>query len=162
MLVVLPAAPSLALCIVAARQSLRHAICARARRYRLTSQQFWAVVGLKRAPGIAPKELAESLLLDAPAASRLVASLVARMYVELRPDRSDRRRVRLHLTDAGDRLGVALVAIHDEFQAAVERGLTDGERSALCSGLRRVVDNLAGFEGAGGEPTATPVRARTG
>ena len=156
----LPATPSLALCIVAARQSLRQAICGRARRYRLTGQQFWAIVALKLSSGVAPKELADSMLLDAPAASRLVASLVARKYVELRPDRSDRRRVRIHLTDAGERLGDALLAIHDEFQAAVARGMSDGERAALCAGLRRVVENLAGF-GADAEAPA-PARARTG
>ena len=149
------------MCIVAARQSLRHAICGRARRYRLTSQQFWALVGLKLSPGLAPKELAESMLLDAPAASRLVASLVARKYVELRPDRTDRRRVRIHLTEAGDRLGDTLLAIHDEFQTTVARGMTDDERAALCSGLRRVVENLAGFESAVAEAPA-PVRARPG
>ena len=154
----LPAAPSLAMCIVAARQSLRHAICGRARRYRLTSQQFWAIVGLKLSPGVAPKELADSMLLDAPAASRLVASLVARKYVELRPDRSDRRRVRIHLTEAGERLGDALLAIQDEFQAAVARGMSDVERATLCAGLRRVVENLAGFEA----DAEAPARARTG
>jgi DNA-binding MarR family transcriptional regulator len=155
------AAPSLAACIVAARQSLRQAISGRARRFRLTSQQFWAVVALKLSPGKTPKDLAESLLLDAPAASRLLASLVSRTYVELRPDRSDRRRVRIHLTDAGDRLGDSLLAIHEEFQAAVVRGMSDEECAALCAGLRRVVENLAEFEGADAVAPA-PTRARAG
>jgi DNA-binding MarR family transcriptional regulator len=141
-----PASP-LAVCIVAARQSLRHAISAHARRFRLTSQQFWAIVSLRRTPGLTPKELAEAMLLDAPAASRLVASLVTRKYVVLQPDRSDRRRVRIHLTESGARLGESLAEVEAEYRAAVERGLSDDERSALCAGLRRVMENLAGFRG---------------
>jgi DNA-binding MarR family transcriptional regulator len=139
-----PASP-LAVCIVAARQSLRHAICAHARRFRLTTQQFWAIISLRSTPGLTPKELAESMLLDAPAASRLVASLVTRKYVALHPDRSDRRRVRVHLTESGVRLGESLAEIEAEYRSAVERGLSDDERSALCAGLRRVVENLTGF-----------------
>ncbi len=142
-----PASP-LAVCIVAARQSLRHAICAHARRFRLTSQQFWAIISLRATPGLTPKELAETMLLDAPAASRLVASLVSRKYAVLQPDRSDRRRVRIHLTESGIRLGETLAEIEAAYRSTVERGLSDDERSALCAGLRRVIENLAGFDGA--------------
>jgi DNA-binding MarR family transcriptional regulator len=136
----------LGLLVVAARQSLRHAICARARRFRLTTQQFWAIVVLRGNPGMTPGELASGLLLDAPAASRLVALLVRRKLVEVLPDREDRRRTRLFLTEAGGALGEKLAPIEAEFQAAVVRGISDAETAVMRAGLRRIVANLAGFE----------------
>lgn len=136
----------LGLLVVAARQSLRQAICARARRYRLTTQQFWAVVVLRRSAGMTPGDLASGLLLDAPAASRLVALLVRRKLVEARPDRDDRRRTRIFLTEAGTALADKLAPIEAEFQATVVRGMSVEELGVIRAGLRRIVENLAGFE----------------
>jgi DNA-binding MarR family transcriptional regulator len=137
----------LGLLVVAARQSLRHAICARARRFRLTTQQFWAVVVLRENPAMTPGDLASGLLLDPPAASRLVAHLVHRKLVEVRPDREDRRRARIFLTEAGVTLAEKLAPIEAEFQATVVRGMSGEELAVLRAGLRRIVSNLAAFEG---------------
>jgi DNA-binding MarR family transcriptional regulator len=138
--------PTLGYLIVAARQSIRHAICARARRYRLTSQQFWAIVALRVYPGATPGELARLLLLDPPGASRLVAALSRRKLVELRPDREDRRRMRAFLTDAGAQLGEKLAVIADDFRAALDGGISRDEEAALRTALRRVIEGLAAFE----------------
>lgn len=136
----------LGLLVVAARQSLRHAICARARRFRLTTQQFWAMIVLRQNAGVTPGDLASGLLLDAPAASRLVALLVRRKLLEVRPDREDRRRTRLFLSEAGVALAEQLAPIEAEFQATVVRGMSDEELAVMRAGLRRIVANLAAFE----------------
>lgn len=141
----MPTGEPLGILIVAARQSLRQAIGARARGLRLTTQQFWAIYVIRTSPGATPGELGHLLLLDAPAASRLVAQLVERELVEMRPDRDDRRRTRLHLTEKGEALGEDVGTIVGEFQQAVVRGFSDDEVALLRAGLRRVVENLAGF-----------------
>jgi DNA-binding MarR family transcriptional regulator len=144
----------LGLLIVAARQAIRQAICTRARAHRLTGQQFWAIVALHRTPGLSPGDLAHLLLLDAPAASRLVALLSGRSLLEARPDRADRRRTHLHLTASGEALAAELAAIADEFQGALVRGLSPSELDVLRRGLGRVVENLATFESAPASPPA--------
>ncbi|HSN91271.1 MAG TPA: MarR family transcriptional regulator, partial [Anaeromyxobacteraceae bacterium] len=140
-----PAEQYLGILVVAARQAMRQAICARAKPYRLTSQQFWSLVAIRLWPGITLGEMAEAMRLDPPAASRLIQQLVSRRLVEERPDPSDRRRVRLHLARRGEALGERLAAIHDEFRSAMCRGMDDAEMAALHTGLRRIVDNLAEF-----------------
>jgi len=140
-----PAERYVGILVVAARRAMRQAICARARPFRLTSQQFWSLVAVRLWPGITLGELAEAMLLDPPAVSRMVQQLVARRLVEEQPDPRDRRRIRLHLTDRGEALGERLAAIHDEFQSAMVRGMNEGEQDALRSGLGRIVKNLSEF-----------------
>lgn len=140
-----PPPPSLGLLIIAARQAIRQAVGARARSHRLTTQQFWAVYGVRRIPGITPGELGAWMLLDAPAASRLVADLCKRKLLELQPDRADRRRTRLFLTQKGAALGEDVQRIADDYLAAQTRGLTEEEVRVTRATLQKVVDNLAGF-----------------
>jgi hypothetical protein len=81
---------------------------------------------------------------------------VARRLVEERPDARDRRRVRLHLSARGEKLGERLGAIHDEFQSAMVRGMGEADLAALRSGLGRIVANLAEFRA---EATAPECKA---
>jgi DNA-binding MarR family transcriptional regulator len=155
--------PTLGLLIIAARHAIRHAICVRARKHRLTTQQFWAIFPLRQAPGLTPGELGHRMLLDAPAASRLVADLSKRKLLEVKPDREDRRRTRLFLSEKGIPLADKLQLVADEYQQAITRGMTDDEVRVIRAGLAKVVENLAGF---GGEPDSAAPKpdrvARTG
>ena len=138
--------PTLGLLVLAARQAIRHAISARARPHRLTTQQFWSLVCLHQLPGLTPGDLGQRMLLDAPAASRLVADLSKRKLIEMRPDREDRRRMRLFLTEKGQPLAAAVQAIADEYQQALTRGLAEDELRVMRAGLRKMVENLAAFD----------------
>jgi DNA-binding MarR family transcriptional regulator len=140
-----PADQYLGILVVAARQAMRQAICARARPFRLTSQQFWGLVVVRLWPGITLRELGEAMRLDPPSSSRLVRQLGARRLLEERPDARDRRRLRLHLSARGESLGRRIGAIHEEFQSAMVRGMDEGELTTLRAGLRRIVENLAAF-----------------
>lgn len=60
---------------------------------------------------------AEALLSSRPAVTSLVDGLVAKGYVDRRPDASDRRKIALLLTDAG---AAALEAAHGAADAAVQ------------------------------------------
>ena len=148
--------PTVGLLIVSARQRIRHAIAARARGFRLTSAQFWALVALHERPGVTPGELGQWMMLEAPAASRLVSDVAKRKLVDVRPDREDRRRTRLFLTERGTALAAQLTAIAAEYRAACTRGMTASEIEALRSGLRRVSENVADFD----RRAATPPPAR--
>lgn len=158
------------LLIVAARHAMKRAICDRVRSHRLTSQQFWTLVAIREVPGVTLTGLADSLLVDAPAASRIVQGLATRGLVELKQDPEDRRRVRLRLTLAGEKLGEKLGAISDAFQEMVVRGMDAPAQAALRASLRRLVQNMTDFVGANelaqtaplaraaGAPTPVPLR----
>jgi DNA-binding MarR family transcriptional regulator len=148
--------PSLGLLVVSARHAIRNAIATRARRYRLTTQQFWGMVTLHRSPGVTPGELGGWMLLDPPAASRLVAHLLSRKLIEARPDRADRRRTLLFLTEKGEQLGATLEAVAQEYWDATVEGMTPDQVEALRGGLRQLVENLARFTG---EPESPPPRS---
>lgn len=155
----------LGLLVVVARRSMRHAICPHARRLRLTSQQFWAVAALRSVTALTPGELGARLQLDAPAASRLVAALVARKLLEVRPDREDRRRTRLHLTSAGALVAEKVGRIADRFHVEAVRGLSEPEQDAVRAGLRRIAENLDAFgrgDDAPGEPGRSAARHAAG
>jgi DNA-binding MarR family transcriptional regulator len=137
--------PTLGLLIVAARHAIRQAITARARELRLTAQQFWALYSLRHAPALTPGELGAYMHLDAPAASRLIADLAKRKLLDARPDREDRRRMHLHLTEKGAEVAGRVEGVAVEYIATQTRGLSADELAALRSGLRKVVENLAGF-----------------
>jgi DNA-binding MarR family transcriptional regulator len=141
-----PQQEPLGLLIVAARQALRQVICARVRAFRLTSQQFWAVVVLHSRPGITLGELAAFMHLEAPATSRIAQLLARRKLLQMSQDHADRRRVHLLLTEQGARLADELVPIAEEFRAAVIRGIGDADLVAVRAGLKRVVANLSEFE----------------
>ncbi|WP_242395271.1 MarR family winged helix-turn-helix transcriptional regulator [Anaeromyxobacter oryzisoli] len=159
----LPPEKPLGLLIYTAQHWIRQAIVSRARPHRLSNHQFWALSCVRRAPGLAPGELGHWMLLDPPAASRLVAELVERKLVEARPDREDRRRTRLFLTEKGELLAAELQAIVDDYQRTLVRGLTDEEQRAMRTGLSKVAENLSSALDAGADRVAAPHRAaRTG
>jgi DNA-binding MarR family transcriptional regulator len=139
--------PTLGLLIIAARHAIRHAISGRARKLRLTTQQFWGIYCLRQVPGLTPGELGQWMLLDAPAASRLVADLSKRKLIDVRPDREDRRRMRLFLTEKGEGVAEKAQAIADEYQSAITRGMDAEELRAVRTGLMKVVENLRTFDG---------------
>ncbi len=144
--------PSIGLLVLAARHAMRQAIAGQAARFRLTNPQFWALVAVGQIPGISPGELGHWMQLDAPAASRLVADLARKKLLVIEPDRQDRRRTRLLLTEKGQGLSAKLRPIADAYHAATVRGMAPPEIEALRKTLRRMAENLAGFDG--GEPAA--------
>lgn len=135
--------PTIGLLVIAARHGVRGAVSARAGRHRLTVPQFWALYWLRRSPGFTPGELAGAMLLDAPAGSRLVAELVKRKLVEVRPDRQDRRRARLFLSASGEPVAARIERDAERYQAESVRGMDAAEIAALRSGLRKLIANLA-------------------
>jgi MarR family transcriptional regulator, transcriptional regulator for hemolysin len=71
---------------------------ARARAHGMTRAQWMILVRLERQPGMSQNELASLIEVEPITAGRLVDRLERRGMVERRPDPSDRRIWRLHLT----------------------------------------------------------------
>jgi DNA-binding MarR family transcriptional regulator len=136
------------LLIAAARRKITQAVSARLAGHRLNPHQFWITIAIAEHRGLSQAELAARLRMDAPTASRAVAGLVTRGLVRANEDPADRRRTRLVLTAAGERLVRELAPIAREVREAVIAGMSEPEVAALRSSLQRVLQNLEQLEAA--------------
>ena len=142
-----PAAPEfVGLLIASARRRLKQAVLARAALHQLAPQQFWLLVALLENPGLAQVELTERMRADAPTISRVVSNLARRKLVRTDLDAVDRRRVRLRLTPAGERLARELSRSATEIRRALVDGMSAREQDALRAALKRVIANLERLE----------------
>jgi DNA-binding MarR family transcriptional regulator len=132
----------LGLLVAAVRRRLKQAVLARVAEHGLTSQQFWFLVAIGEQPGISQAELAHRVRADAPTASRLVSAMAERGLLRTELDPADRRRARVFLTLAGERLARDLAPIAREVRSAVVAGMSDAEVSAVRTGLKRILENL--------------------
>lgn len=80
--------------------------------------------------------LAASLDVNPSTASRLCERLVRRKMIRRQTSRSDRREIRLSITDNGRQLYENVMAVRREKLAALVEGLDDDARTHLVAGLR--------------------------
>jgi DNA-binding MarR family transcriptional regulator len=136
----------LALLVAAARRGIKQAIGARLRGSGLSPQQFSILMALHEQRGLSLRALCERRRIDAPTASRVVASLAAKRLLRSGGDRADRRRCRLELTNAGDALARRLDPLLHEIRRALVGGLSLAEQETLRDLLRRLIANAARLE----------------
>ncbi len=146
----------LGLLIAVARRRLKQAVLSRVDRRRLSVQQFWMLVALSEHPGVSQARIAERLHADAPTVSRALSGLLERRLVRTDLDPADRRRTRVTLTAAGQRLVAELAPVAAEIRAAVIDRMSPEEIAAVRNGLLRVIDNLERFETRPPRRTANP------
>ena len=87
--------------------------------------------------------MAELLPVKPSRISRLVAKLVDMGLIRRRRHRSDRRVVLLTLTDYGRALTQELYRTIEAYEAALQQGVSDGEKSALVSSTSKIMANYA-------------------
>jgi DNA-binding MarR family transcriptional regulator len=148
------------LLIGAVRRRIKQALGSHARRYHLTTQQFWVVVAISEHAGLSVGELARHLRMDTPTASRVVFTLMKRQLVQVRGDATDRRRARLHLAAPGAALGHELLDLAEAVRAAVVHGFSSAELAMLRVFLRRIVANMDRFQDGSATALAGALRTR--
>ena len=148
------------LLIGAVRRRIKQAVGSSVRGYHLTTQQFWVLVALYEHPGFSLGELAAHLRMDNPTASRVIATLLSRKLVEIRGDAEDRRRAHLHLQPPGLALAEQIHGLAAAVRAAVVRGLSPVEQTALRGSLRKIIANMDRFQNGAGSAAAHNGRTR--
>ena len=124
----------------------------------LTMAQFKALVTVQRHPGISLCEVGRRLSIGESAASLLVDQLVRRGHVDRATDLDDRRRVRLTVSDHGQRQLDGLRQGSRSTLGAWLADLTDDDLEALARGLRALA--AAAAEAAAGD--GSPLDERQG
>ncbi len=75
-----------------------------------------------------PSQIADDLTILRQSMTNLLDGLEARGLICRRIDDADRRRIRVELLPAGEKLGVELIALEDEFLVRMGNYITDEER----------------------------------
>jgi DNA-binding MarR family transcriptional regulator len=114
----------------------------RVRAVGLTRAQWLVIARVHRRPGLSQSEVADLLEIEKASAGRLIDRMEAKGWLRRRPDASDRRINRLHLTPAASRLHAAIWPVAE---ATVDEALGDlsaKERRALTGLMTRVKATL--------------------
>ena len=107
-----------------------------------SGQQF--ILGcLWERDGITPGEIASIINVEAPTVTRAVQRMTTSGLVRVDADAEDGRRVRVWLTDEGERLRDVVPAITHRLEEDALSALSDEERVALYDMLDRVGRALA-------------------
>lgn len=112
----------------------------------VTPQQFQALRALARRPGISHGELAGTLGLDKPSATRLLQGLHRKGWLNTQPCPSHARRLQLRLTPSGEDLIHHLETFRQDFQQGVERDIPEQDLHQLRSILKQLTGNLDRME----------------
>ena len=119
----------------------------RVRKLGLTRAQWLLLTRLHRRPGASQTELADMLEIDRASAGRMIDRMERNGWVERRPDRTDRRINRLHLTDEARKVHAAMWAIAESTvdDALSPLSATEREQYAeLTAKVKGRLQNLAG------------------
>lgn len=108
----------------------------------ITPEQ-WSVLGsLWEEEGVHQSLLAEKTDKDRHNITRILSLLEKRGLIRRKPDKDDKRRQRVYLTQSGKALESELVPVATEFMRRAFRGLTDQEMSSLKHILRQIWSNV--------------------
>ena len=93
--------------------------------------------------GLTPGELADLLHVSTPTVVKSATRMEATGLLARRRDETDRRLVRLFLTDRGRSVQSDIEAARDELERRATASLTDAERRHLVSALRKIIAEMA-------------------
>ncbi|WP_407518828.1 MarR family winged helix-turn-helix transcriptional regulator [Methylobacterium oryzisoli] len=142
-----PGAKSVGWALVQAARMHRGRIGDRLAALDLFAGQEQVVQALAAAGTMTMGDLAATLRVRPPTASKTVTRLAALGFVERQAEAGDGRIVRVRLTEAGLAKAAAIDRIWDEVEAEMLDGFEGKERRRLRKLLRRAARNLAGAAG---------------
>jgi len=114
----------------------------RARAHGMTRAQWGILLQVERKPGVVQKELADTLEVEPITVARLVDRLQARGMIERRPDPTDRRCWRLHLTDAARPLMAEIDSQLRELARATCVGIDPTQLDEVYASLTQMRDTI--------------------
>ncbi|HEV7440071.1 MAG TPA: MarR family winged helix-turn-helix transcriptional regulator [Methylobacterium sp.] len=150
-----PGAKSIGWALVQAARLHRSRIGDRLVALDLFAGQEQVVQALAAAGTMTMGDLAATLRVRPPTASKTISRLAALGFVERRAEAGDGRIVRVRLTETGFAKAEAIERLWDEVEAEILDGFDNKERRRLRKLLRKAARNLADAAGVSGhEPEA--------
>ncbi|MBE6687499.1 MAG: MarR family transcriptional regulator [Ruminococcaceae bacterium] len=109
----------------------------------LTGSHRDIIFHLSRRDGRTQLELANLVHITPPSASVALVKLEEDGYIERRTDESDKRKVRIYLTEKGKRIDVKAREVIREIEGKAMEGFTEEEKKQLCVLLFRMRENIS-------------------
>jgi MarR family transcriptional regulator, organic hydroperoxide resistance regulator len=106
--------------------------------YRLTHGQFFMIVAVMEAEGLLPSELADKTSQDRATTTGLLDRLEKDGWIERRPDKKDRRSLRIFLTPYANGNREAILALFEETNKKFLNCFTQKEWSQMQDYLNRL------------------------
>lgn len=128
--------------VVATARAIRRDFDRRAAVLGTTRAQWRVLAKLARQDGQRQVELADFLEVEPITLCRMVDRLAEAGLVERRPDESDRRAWRIHLTDKAKPVIAELEALAEAFHRDLLAGIDEADRELALNVLARVRANL--------------------
>lgn len=108
----------------------------------LTPSRYYALVHLGENPGLSLSELSDLMLCDKSNATRIVRGLEKDGLATRRPHETDRRAIRLYLSEDGETLRRRAVAAHERYNEGRMQSMTNGSGDKLMGDLSHLKRNL--------------------
>jgi MarR family transcriptional regulator, lower aerobic nicotinate degradation pathway regulator len=108
--------------------------------YDLTPVQYAALVAIRTHPGIDATRLSAVIAFDRSTLGSVIERLEAKLYIERKPAREDKRVKLLHLTRAGSALLRDIMPVVDRAQARMLQPLKPADRKTLLALMAQLVD----------------------
>jgi DNA-binding MarR family transcriptional regulator len=124
-----------------ASKAYRAVVTVALRRHGLHLGQNFVIAALTDQDGQTPGEIAAKINVSTPTIVKMATRMGAAGLLERRRDTSDRRLVRLHLTEAGRALAGPMAAELAEVEQRLTSGLTTREAAQLLTLMERVAGN---------------------
>jgi DNA-binding MarR family transcriptional regulator len=110
------------------------------RAYDMTPVQYAALVAIRAHPGIDATRLSAVIAFDRSTLGSVIERLEAKLLIERKPSREDRRVKLLHLTRAGAALLRDIVPSVERAQARMLQPLKPADRKTLLALMTQLVD----------------------
>lgn len=114
----------------------------------VSASALGVLLRLVEADGLTQAELSRRQCVEAPTMCRMVDGLAREGLVERRPDATDRRATRVHLTSEGRVAAETGAVVVDAIERRAFAGLDDDEQRLLADLLGRVLDQITPSRGA--------------
>jgi DNA-binding MarR family transcriptional regulator len=108
--------------------------------YELTPVQYAALVAIRTHPGIDATRLSAVIAFDRSTLGNVIERLEAKLYIERKPSREDKRVKLLYLTKTGIALLRDIMPSVDRAQARMLQPLKPADRKTLLALLTQLVD----------------------
>ena len=109
--------------------------------YGVAPGQFGQLLALYDEDGQTPAELCVAVGVEPGTMTKTLQRMERDRLIERRPDPTDGRRVRIHLTDRARQLEPTLKAIVADLNDRVLGGLSPRQRAGFMRALRQVIDS---------------------
>lgn len=122
---------------------MRNDLNRRFKPYDITAEQWGLLKQLCNQDGVSQKDIADRLIKDQPAITRILDKLEHKGLIERRAHPDDRRAFLIFLTSEGRKVIDLLAPVAKRSLEKALLGLEQGEKELLRRALNRICDNLA-------------------